>query len=380
MLPEELITFKEMMRRFIDRELVPLEPSLPLSAEDKGDLQQKVQKAGFWMPDVPEELGGQGLGMLAMSVFWHEISRTPVVDSRDHSLFGPAVGPILLNLDEAQKENYLLPVLRGEKKACFAQTEPDAGSDPGMMKTRAVRDGDHYVVNGTKRYITGARDADFAQVIAVTDPERGTRGGMSCLLVDMDAEGVEIAREQETMMGDRPCEIVFSDVRVPAANLVGEEGDGFKVAQGWLNTGRIRHGARACGVAERCLDITVEYLNQRKTFGEYLSNRQGVQWMIADCYTEMHATWLMVTDTARKIDEGKDARIECYMVKTYGDEMGFRVADKCMQLLGGLGLTTDLPVEKMWRDQRSFRITEGPTEVLRTAMARQLMRGGYETV
>ena len=178
------------------------------------------------------------------------------------------------------------------------------------------------------------------------------------------------------MMGDAPCELVFENVEVPEANRVGDEGEGFTIAQGWLNEGRIRHGARACGVAERCLELTLDYVKQRSTFGEPLSERQGVQWILADCATELHATRLMVEDAATKLDRGEDARSETFMVKVYGDEMGFRVADRCLQLHGGIGLTTELPIEKFWRDQRSFMITEGPTEVLRTALARQILRGG----
>jgi len=205
---------------------------------------------------------------------------------------------------------------------------------------------------------------------------KGARGGISCFLVDMDTPGLKIATQHATMMGDAPCELVFEDVEVPEENRVGDEGEGFAIAQGWLNEGRIRHGARACGVAERCLELTLDYVKQRKTFGEPLAERQGVQWILADCATELHATRLMVEDAAAKLDRGEDARTETFMVKVYGDEMGFRVADRCLQLHGGIGLTTELPIEKFWRDQRSFMITEGPTEVLRTALARQILRGG----
>ena len=197
---------------------------------------------------------------------------------------------------------YLNPVILGEKITCFAQTEPDAGSDPSALRSTAIWDGERYILNGTKRFITGAKDADFAQVIAVTDLKKGAKGGMSCLLVDMKSPGVRITATYETMMGDRPSEIVFEDVAVPTANLVGGEGDGFRLAQKWINQGRIRHGSRACGVAERCLDLTIDYVKQRKTFGEPLARRQGVQWMLADSYTELHAGTLMVREAAAKPD------------------------------------------------------------------------------
>ena len=373
----ELDAFRASLRRFIEREVMPFERR-PMSEDDRQAIQEKARAAGFWLLNVPEELGGQGLGFLGMAVFWHEISRTIAIPSRDHSLFGPTIGPILASLTGDQRARYLDPVLASEKNTCFAQTEPDAGSDPGAMRTRAVRRGDRYVINGTKRFITHADKADFAQVIACTDPEKGARGGISCFLVDMDTPGLTITARHPTMMGDAPCELAFEDVEVPLANRVGGEGEGFAIAQGWLNEGRIRHGARACGVAERCLELAIEYAKQRRTFGEPLAERQGVQWILADCATELHATKLMVQDAAEKLDRGEDARAETFMVKVYGDEMGFRVADRCLQLHGGIGLTTELPIEKFWRDQRSFMITEGPTEVLRTALARQVLRGGLQ--
>jgi acyl-CoA dehydrogenase len=371
----ELEEFRRSLRRFVERELMPFERR-PMSEDERQDLQRKARAAGFWLMDVPERLGGQGLGLRGMAVFWHEISRTIAVPARDHALFGPVVGPILLSLEGEQKRRYLDPVLAGTKTACFAQTEPDAGSDPASMRTRAVRTSAGYVVNGVKRFITHADKADFAQVIAVTDPAKGARGGISCFLVDMNAPGVRISAKHQTMMGDAPCEIVFENVEVAEDKRVGAEGQGFAVAQRWLTEGRIRHGARSCGVAERCLALTLDYAKQRKTFGDVLAERQGVQWILADCFTELHATKLMVADAAAKLDAGEDARAETYMVKIYGDEMGFRVADRCLQLHGGIGLTTELPIEKFWRDQRSFMITEGPTEVLRTALARLILRGG----
>jgi acyl-CoA dehydrogenase len=371
----ELDEFRAGLRRFVEREIMPFERRVMSNAE-RAAIQDKAKANGFWLLDVAEDFGGQGLGMLGMAVFWHEVSRTIAIPSRDHSLFGPTIGPILMSLTGAQRERYLDPVLAGEKLTCFAQTEPDAGSDPAAMRTRAVRHGDRYIINGTKRFITHAEKADFAQVIACTDPAKGARGGISCFLVDMDSPGLTISARHPTMMGDAPCELVFENVEVPEGHRVGAEGEGFAIAQGWLNEGRIRHGARACGVAERCLELTLDYVKQRRTFGEPLSERQGVQWILADCATELHATMLMVQDAAAKLDRGDDARTETFMVKVYGDEMGFRVADRCLQLHGGIGLTTELPIEKFWRDQRSFMITEGPTEVLRTALARQILRGG----
>ena len=378
-LPEELLQFRDSIRRFVDRELIPLEHALGangmLPPEQAATLRETAKKAGFWLMDVPEEFGGQGLPLLALAVFWEEVGRSTVASwVRDHGLFGPMVGPILLGLNPRQREKYLTPVLEGTKRSCFAQTEPDAGSDPSMMRMRAVRTENGYRLTGVKRYITRAAVADFSVVMAITDPEKGARGGVSCFLVDMDAPGVKLATSEKTLMGDSPCEISFEDVEVPFENLVGEEGRGFALAQGYINYGRVRQGAHACGAAERCLALTAEYAHQRKTFGEVLANRQGVQWMIADAFTELYCTRLLVYDAARKTDAGVDAKMETFMIKTFGVEAGFRIADTCMQLHGGMGLTEDTPIERFWRDLRSYRITEGPTEVLRTTLARQILK------
>ena len=377
-LPEELRMLQETVRRFVDRELIPIErdtmegPKLKPEAQEM--LEEKAKAVGLWLYDVPEEYGGQGLGLLARAVVWAELARTIALPSRNVNIFGPIVSPILYFLNDEQKQRYLYPVLEGKLRHCFAQTEPDAGGDPGNMRTTAVRDGDDYIINGTKRFITGAADADFAQVIAATDREKGSRGGISAFLVDMDTPGVNLLRAQETMMHDRPWEIAFEDVRVPSENMIGGEGDGFKFAQNWISAGRIRHGARGIGVIERCLELGASYAKQRSTFGSPLAERQSVQWMLVDSYADLHMLKLMVYAAASKHDDGGDIRYDSYIVKYFGDTKSFEAADKCMQIHGGLGLTTDLPIEHMWRDQRSFIITEGPTEILKMALSRHVLR------
>jgi acyl-CoA dehydrogenase len=242
------------------------------------------------------------------------------------------------------------------------------------MRTTAVRDGDDYVINGVKRYISHADKAEFAQVMAATDRSKGSRGGISCFLVDMNTPGVRITAKYQTMMGDAPCEIVFENVRIPAKNRVGEEGEGFKFGQKWLGVGRIKHGARALGVAERCLDLAIDYSKQRVTFGKPLSERQAIQFMLVDSYVELKQARLLVYEAACKMDAGEDTRVDAYICKSNADEMAFRVVDRCMQIFGGMGLTTDLPIEKFWRQQRSFRITEGATEVMKMVIARHLLK------
>ncbi len=377
-LPEELRMLKRTLRRFIDSEVIPIEREAYDGPEMvpgiRARLETKARELGIWGVDVPERLGGLGMGLLARVVIWEEVGRTIAFPRRKKWIFGPEVSPLLVGFaNEDQIERYLKPCIRGEKKPGFAQTEPDAGGDPSGIRTAAVRDGDHYVINGAKRFITGADKADFFQVICVTDPEKGARGGISCILVDADTPGVKILRKQRTMMDDEPCEMAFDDVRVPAGNLVGKEGDGFRMAQTWITMGRIRHGAIGLGTMERCLELGASYARDRTTFGKPLAERQAVQWMLVDTYADLRTMRLMTYSAAARHDAGEDIRWDSYLCKYLGDRKAFEAADRCLQIHGGLGLTTDLPIEKMWRDARSFMITEGPEEILKHALQRHVL-------
>ena len=377
-LPEELQMLKDTVRKFVDKELIPIEMHTIENMELKPDIRERLEKKtkemGLWMFDVPEEYGGGGLGSLAQVLVWEELSRTVALPSRGQGIFGPEVRPILYALNPEQKKRFMDPVLRGEKKLCFMQTEPDAGSDPASMKTRAVRQGDHYVINGTKRFITGAGDADIGQLMAVTDPAKGAHGGISCFMVDMKTPGLTLVTRYKTMMGEEPWHITFDDMKVPAENLVGKEGEGFKLAQKWLGIGRLKHGARALGVAERCIEMGASYSKQRVTFGRPLSERQGITFKLADSYVELHAARLMVYQAAWKNDQKQDIRNEAYMAKLFADEMSFRVVDRVLQIHGGIGLTLDLPLAKWFVDQRSRMITEGASEVMRMVIAREVLK------
>ncbi|HZD40686.1 MAG TPA: acyl-CoA dehydrogenase family protein [Terriglobales bacterium] len=377
-LPEELQMLKDTVRKFVDRELIPIEMQTQenneLKPEVRERLEKKTREMGLWMFDVPEEYGGGGLGSLAQVLVWEEMSRTCALPSRGQGIFGPEIRPILYALNDEQKKRFFDPILRGEKKLCFMQTEPDAGSDPGSMKTRAVRQADHYVVNGSKRFITGAGRADFGQLMAVTDPAKGSHGGISCFMVDMKSPGITLVTRYKTMMGEEPWEIAFDDVKVPVDNLVGKEGEGFKLAQKWLGIGRLKHGARALGVAERCIEMGSSYAKQRVTFGKPLSERQATQWKLADSFVELHAARLMVYQAAWRNDQKEDIRTEAYMAKLFADEMSFRVVDRVLQIHGGIGLTLDLPLAKWFVDQRSRMITEGASEVMRMVIARHVLK------
>jgi acyl-CoA dehydrogenase len=376
-LPEELSMLSRQMRRFVDEDMIPVERETcdgeELKPEWRAKFEARAKELGIWMMDVPEQYGGLGMGLMASVIVWEELARTIALPARGASITGPSVRAILYDLNEELKERYLHPVLRGEKKACFAQTEPDAGSDPGSMRTTAVRNGDHYVINGVKRFITGAGKADFIQLMAATDRSKGSHGGISCFLVDKDTPGVRLGAQYQTMMGDRPWEIIFEDARVPVGNRVGEEGEGFKLGQKWLGVGRVHHGARALGVAQRSLELATAYAKQRVTFGKPLAERQSIQFMLADIHIQLEAARLLVYKAASLIEQGVDARVEAFTCKYFADEMAFKAADDCMQIHGGIGLTTDLPIEKMWRQQRSYRITEGASEVMKMVIARHVL-------
>lgn len=375
-LPEDVRLLQDTVRRFVDRELIPIEmhamDGADLRPEVRKNLEAKTREMGLWLLDTPAEHGGQGLSLLALAVIWEEMARTIAIPPRGPGIFGPSVMSILLNLQGEQKAKYLDPVLRGEKTFAFAQTEPDAGSDPAHMRTRAVRQGEHYVINGYKRFIQHAGEADFLQLVAVTDPEKGARGGLSVILVDMDTPGVSIAGKNQHMMGDVTYEIALDDARVPVANLVGQEGDGMKHAQKWIGANRIAQAARGLGTARRCLELIASYAKQRKTFGRALSDRQAVQFAFADLHTKYEAGRLLTLRTAARIDAGKAGRHETYMAKIHCTELGFEAADRCLQFHGAMGLSTEMPIERMWRWSRSFMITGGAVEVMRATLAREL--------
>jgi acyl-CoA dehydrogenase len=379
-LSEEHQIFRETMKRFVDEEMIPFEMETcsadgELKPEWKEKYHARSKELGIWKMEVPEEFDGVGADLISLCIVWEQLGRTIAVPTRGlGGIMGPQVRAPLYELNEEMKKLYLYPVLNGEKKACFAQSEPDAGGDPSRMRTTAVLDGDEYVINGTKQWITDAGNADFAQLLAVTDKEKGSRGGISMFLVDMNSPGVSITGQFDTMMGDKPYQIHFDNVRVPIEKRIGEEGQGFALGQRFLANGRLKHGSRGVGTAQRCLDMMCEYAKQRETFGEPLANRQAVQWMITDTYVELQAARLMVYNVADRAAEGNVDRTDGFIQKMYADELGFRAADRCLQVHGGIGLTTDLPIENFWRQSRSFRITEGPTEIMKMVIARNVLR------
>lgn len=377
-IPEELRMLRDSARRFVEQELLPLEPLYANEADIPDDvrasLQAKAKELGFWGYDLPEDVGGGGVGYFGMCLVMEELARCNVPSFRAPSVFTPYLGSVLFSCTPEQKGKYLYPVVSGDKRTCFALTEANGGSDPSQMRTTAVREGDSYRINGNKIFITGADKADFVQLFARTGDTAGG-GGVSCFLIDRGTPGMRLGQNFELMSPDRPWEIVLEDVVVPASQMVGEPGKGWELARSFLDVGRLIHGPKAIGRAERALEMAIDYAKQRKTFGEPLANRQAIQWMIADSAVELNAARLMTYHAAWKADQGMNFHVEASQVKLYADDMYMRVVDRAIQIHGGIGLSRELPLELMFRDARSRTITEGSSEMQRTIIARELLSG-----
>ena len=377
-IPEELRMLRDSARRFVQQELLPLEPLYANEAdipdEVRASLQAKAKALGFWIFDLPQEFGGGGVGYLGMCLVFEELARCNVPSFRAPTVFTPYLGSVLFSCTPEQQKKYLLPVISGDKRTCFALTEANGGSDPSQMRTTAVREGDNYRINGNKIFITGADKADFVQLFARTG-DTSAGGGVSCFLIDRGTPGMRLGQSFELMSPDRPWELVFDDVLVPASQMVGEHGKGWELARGFLDVGRLIHGPKAIGRAERALELAIAYAKQRTTFGEPLANRQAIQWMIADSAVELNAARLMTYHAAWKADQGMNFHVEASQIKLYADDMYLRVVDRAIQIHGGIGLSRELPLELMFRDARSRTITEGSSEMQRIIIARELLSG-----
>ncbi|EAR23691.1 Acyl-CoA dehydrogenase-like protein [marine actinobacterium PHSC20C1] len=381
-LTEELEAVQEIARGFMHRELMPLESSVISTEVTRGfdqvplidpveekRLTTSVRDLGLWGLEVTEELGGAGLGLLAKAVAVEEInySITP------YRL--PPESPNISFLDSIatpeQRERYLYPLSRGEKTSALALTEPDAGADAGGIRTTATKTADGWEISGSKLWISWADTVDFFIVIALTDPIKRNRGGMTAFLVDSPIEGLEISKPIATMGEQRPFGLFFDRVRVPDSAILGEVGEAFAPLTNRLGVRRVEIGARCVGMAQRLVDMMCQYSLERHTFGAPLAERQAVQFMIADSVMELHAARLMVRDAAGMLDSGvKDIRMEASTVKVQSTEMLSRVVDRAMQVHGAMGYSKELPIEFVYRNSRVLRILEGPSEIHRAQIAK----------
>ena len=382
---EEHRMLKDLVANFVRDELLPLEAGvLAREAEGKGlglgeadhaRLDKGSKELGLWGLDAPEDIGGADLPNVAMVGVEEEIGKTvtPYTLPPD----SPNLRMLMATVNERQRALYLEPYVRGETVSAIGISEPGAGGDPAGMTTHAERvpgkDGDDWVINGRKIWISRAADADFTILMALTDREKRARGGISAFLVDKGTPGFNVLRRIPMVGGAYTYEIALEDCRVEGWKLLGTEGNGFAPMQLRLGTRRIQMAAWSVGMAQRALDMICEYAPQRITFGVPLSERQAIQWWVAEAATKIHATRLMVYDCAWKLDQGRDVRLEISMIKWFATEMAYEVVDRAMQTFGAMGMTKELPLQLMSAKLRTMRIYDGPTEVHKWVVARNLL-------
>lgn len=377
-LPEELVMLRDTVRRFMDAHVHPLEEKLDhdsvgLPREQLVDLQAKARELGLWALQTPEEYGGAGLSVLGQVVVGEEAAKCRM------GAFFPALGAfggnppnIMFNATAEQFEKYARPIIDGTmSKAYTAITEASGGSDPARaIKLKAVRSADGYVLNGSKMWISHAPGADWGVVYARTGEGRQ---GISAFILEKDTPGVTFSRIP-VMASFAPYEVHFDNVRIPAAQLIGAEGQGFSLASDFLIHGRIMYAAGPIGIAQSALDLACQWAKDRDVFGGRLADKQGVQWMLVDSEVELRAARLLMYQAAWNADLGRNVRVDASVAKMYGTEVAYKVLDRCIQLHGALGISAELPLERWFRDLRVKRLGEGATEVQREVIARSLLK------
>ncbi|MGI9616973.1 MAG: acyl-CoA dehydrogenase family protein [Acidimicrobiales bacterium] len=376
---EELMLF-DLVDRFVEEQLMPLEndllarvsagEALALLPEDEKRLLDMCKELGLWALDAPEEVGGAALPARVMLPIQERLSRTlvPFLFPPD----SPNLHMLMMAGNDDQKKRYMEPYAQGEMRSNIAISEPQAGADPAAMRTRAVRDGDEWVINGRKIWVSGAGSADFIILMAVTDPDLGSRG-MTAFIVEKDTPGYIIERSIPMLGGVRTYELVFDDMRIGDAQVLGEVNKGYAPMQHRLTSRRLEMGGTCVALAERALKMMCEHVQDREVFGETLASKQAIQWWIADAEIAIHATRLMVDDAISKVDRGDDIRNEASMIKVYATEMAGEIIDHAMQSFGAMGMTQEFPLYLMAQRIRLARIYEGPTEVHRMVVARRAL-------
>jgi len=379
-LPEELRLIQDTARRFMREEVAPIEDTLPHDAHEVPPallepLQAKAQRLGLWCVRTPAEHGGAGLNLLGQAVVAEEAAKCRM------GAYIPACGAFGFDPPNAiwlgtpgQVERYGLPAVRTGKKIFVAISESSGGSDPARaIRMRAERRGDRYVLNGTKMWITGGHGADWGLVFARTGAG-GDRGGITCFIVEGQAKGLT-TRRIPVIRSYAPYELHFDNVEVPEENRLGAEGQGFALCEKWLTEGRIPYAAGTLGIAQAALEIAITWARERETFRSKLADKQAIQWMIADSEMELRAARLLVYEAAWKADLGQPMKIESSIAKVVATETAGRVVDRCIQILGGMGVAQEMPLERWYRELRIKRIGEGPSEVQRMVVARHLLGG-----
>ena len=384
-IPEDLKMLQTLTRDFARNELLPLEKQVDDNGEFPEDirlgLRKKAIELGLWNYSMPKEYGGGGVSNLGRVLVCEELGHVSFsVGYCGGIVGGPrsgiGKGGEFVHATQEQLDKYFLPMLRGEKECFMALTEANAGCDLGNVETRADKDGDKYILNGTKMYVTAIDISDFGLVLAVTDWEKRRKGGISTFLVDKDSPGLDVVRQIPLMgrWGLKSYEVKFDNCVVPAGNLFGEPGHGLEVAGAELASLRLECSSVALGTAARALEMAKSHAKQRVTFGEALARRQSIQSIIVRAETAIYASRLMLWEAAMEADQGKDIAVKAMMVKTFVTEAALHIVDRAIQVHGGLGYSRDLPLEMMYRDLRLYTIAEGATELMEWTIARNLLR------
>ena len=365
------------VRRFVTERLVPIEDKTARDDLVPDDIVAEMRELGLFGISIPTEYGGLGLTMEEEVLVCIELGQT---SPAFRSVIGTNVGIgsqglVMFGRDD-QKQEWLPKLASGEAIASFCLTEPGAGSDAASLRTTAIRKGDHFVVNGTKRYITNANKASVFTLMARTDPSIKGAGGISAFFVPSNLKGITIGKPDRKMgqQGAHICDVIFEDCHVPASCMLGQEGQGFRVAMQVLDRGRLHISAVCVGVAQRLIRVAVKYASEREQFGQRISEFQLIQAMLADSQTETYAARCMVLDASRRRDAGENVTMEASCTKLFASEMVGRVADRAVQIHGGAGYVTDYGVERFYRDVRIFRIYEGTSQVQQLVIAKNMLK------
>lgn len=367
----------EQVRRFVTETCVPVEAQVGEEDAVPQHVIDEMKALGLFGIAVPEEYGGLDLDMETECLVAFELGKTsPAFRSVAGTNIGIGSQALILFGTQAQKSKWLPGIASGDLIASFALTEPEAGSDAAGLKTKATRDGDHYILNGTKRYITNANKADLFTVMARTNPNEPGAKGVSAFIVERGTPGVSVGTPEKKMgqQGAHICDVIFENARVPAENLIAKEGEGFKVAMSVLDKGRLHISAVATGVSKRLIREMVNYAMERKQFGKPIFEHQMIQSMIADSQAETYAAECMILDAARRRDAGEDVTMLASSAKLFATEACGRVADRAVQVFGGAGYVTDYGIERFYRDVRIFRLYEGTSQIQQIIIARELAR------
>ncbi len=377
-LTEEQQMIVDICRQIVEERIIPVRAELDEKGIFPWEIIKEIGKSDLFRLFVPEKYGGMGSGIFEVCLATEELSRGDLSVATTYAASGLGFIPIIIMGTEEQKQKYLPQLASGEKLAAFGLTEPEAGSDAGSIRTRAVKDGNYYILNGTKQWITNGGEADIYTVFAVTDPNRGARG-VSAFIVEKGTPGFEFGKKEDKLgiRASATRELIFTDCKIPKENLLGSEGMGFIIAMKTFDQSRPAVGAQAVGVAQAALEVALEYSKVRKQFGVLISSFQAIQHMLADMATQIEAARALVYHTAKVIDSGeKNVAKLSAMSKLFASDVAMKVTIDAIQILGGYGYMKDYPVEKMMRDAKITQIYEGTNQIQRNIIALELIKRG----